>query len=160
MYYKGERVPQDYAEAAKWFHQAATQGQAGAQFQLAWMYDDGRGIPQDYVKALKWYRKAATQGDPWAQINLGAMYDKGRGVPQDYVQAHRWYNLAASHLPSGEDRDIAVKNRDIVAARMTAAQIAEAQRLAREWQAVPNYSFYTGCARASYDPGSKSSQYL
>ncbi len=65
------------------------------------------------------------------------MYDVGQGVPQDYVQAHKWYNLATSRFPPGENRDLAVKNRDLVATKMTAAQIAEAQRLAREWK--PKY---------------------
>ncbi len=83
---------------------------------------------------MKWYRKAAEQGNDSAQFNLGVMYTKGRGVPQDYVQAHMWYNLAAAGSPPGEDRDSAAKNRDIVAERMTPAQIAEAQRLAREWK--------------------------
>ncbi len=55
-------------------------------------------------------------------------------VPQDYVQAHMWFNLAASSFPPGEDHDIAVKNRDNVAKRMTPAQIAEAEKLAREWK--------------------------
>ncbi len=69
-----------------------------------------------------------------AQYNLGVMYDIGRGVPQDYAQAHMWLNLAASRFPPGKDRDNAVKNRDIVAEKMTPAQISEAQKLAREWK--------------------------
>ncbi len=51
-----------------------------------------------------------------------------------YAQTHMWFNLAASRYPPGEDRDQAVKNRDIVAKRMTPAQISEAQKLAREWR--------------------------
>ena len=62
------------------------------------------------------------------------MYSNGQGVPQDYAQAHMWFNLAASKYPPGEDRDKAVKGRDIVAAKMTPAQISEAQKLAREWR--------------------------
>ncbi len=65
---------------------------------------------------------------------LGIMYWSGLGVSQDYVQAHKWYNLAAARMPPGEDRDKAVKNRDIIAKLMTPAQVAEAQRLAREWK--------------------------
>ncbi len=61
------------------------------------------------------------------------MYDNGRGVPQDYVQAHMWYNLAASRFLRGENRDLAVKYRDIVAKMMTPAQISKSQKLAREW---------------------------
>jgi len=54
-------------------------------------------------------------------------------VPQDFVQAHMWYNLAASDL-TGDDRELAAKNRDSLAEEMTSEQIAEAQRLAREWK--------------------------
>jgi uncharacterized protein len=59
------------------------------------------------------------------------MYAKGQGVPQDYVSAHMWYSLAAA-----EGLTDAAKERDTVAAQMTPAQIAEAQRLAREWKAT------------------------
>ena len=86
---------------------------------------------QDYATALRLLLPLADQGDASAQNNLGLMYDYGHGVPQDYVQAHKWGNLAASKL-SGTDGAQAVKNRDIVAAKMTPAQIAEAQKLARE----------------------------
>ncbi|MFQ5564708.1 MAG: sel1 repeat family protein, partial [Parvularculaceae bacterium] len=56
----------------------------------------------------------------------------GRGVPQDFVEAHKWFNLAASRA-SGDIRETAAKNRDIMAAKMTPEQIAEAQKQAREW---------------------------
>ncbi len=48
-----------------------------------------------------------------------------------------WSNLAASRHQPGKDRDDAVFNRDFIAKRMTPAQIAEAQRLAREWKPKP-----------------------
>ena len=98
------------------------------------MYENGRGVPQDYAEAVRWYRRAAEQGDADAQFNLGVMYGKGQGVPQDYVATLMWFNLAASRLAPGEDRDSAAKNRDIVAKLMTREQIAEAQRLARDWK--------------------------
>ncbi len=134
MHANGIGFPQDYAEALKWYRKAAEWGDTAAQFNLGLMYDKGRGVPQDYAEAVKWYRKAAEQGDGSAQINLGFMYSEGRGVPQDYVQAHMWYNLAASRLPPGVFRDMSVLSRDILAEKMTPAQIAEAQRLAREWR--------------------------
>ncbi len=84
----------------------------------------------DYATALKEWRTLAEQGDAAAQYNLGVMYREGRGVPQDYVQAHMWVTLAAAQ----GDKD-ARKGRGIVAEKMTPAQIAEAQRLAREWKA-------------------------
>ena len=60
-----------------------------------------------------------------ALYNLGFIYEKGRGVTQDYVQAHKWYNLSAA---------LGLRERDRLASLMTPAQIAEAQRLAREWR--------------------------
>ena len=71
---------------------------------------------------------AAEQGHDDAQYNLGGMYLNGKGVPQDYIQAHMWSSLAAAK--GNENGRI---NRDIIAKKMTLAQMAEAQRLAREW---------------------------
>ena len=61
--------------------------------------------------------------------NLGGRYVKGQGVPQDYVEAHKWFNRAAA----AGDTD-GKKGRDAIATVMTPAQIAEAQKLAREWR--------------------------
>ena len=80
----------------------------------------------------KWYGKAADQGNAEAQFDLGRMYEKGQGVPQDYLYAHMWFNLAAAGFSAWDKR--AVNGRDALAAKMTPAQIAEAQRLAREWK--------------------------
>jgi len=77
----------------------------------------------------------ANEGDAAAQFNLGVMYDIGRGVPQDDVEAHLWHNLSASRA-SAEDQTRYSSHRDALAVRMTPAQIADAQKLAREWQAA------------------------
>jgi TPR repeat protein len=74
----------------------------------------------------------ADQGGTQAQYNLGLMYSKGKGVPQDYVSAHMWFSLAAAR---GDQN--AKENRDIAARVMTPAQIAQAQKLAREWKPKP-----------------------
>ena len=66
------------------------------------------------------------------------MYADGKGVSQDYSLAHMWFNLAASAELDDASREMAIKNRDVVAAKMTPAQIAEAQRMAREW--IPKVS--------------------
>ena len=78
MYDNGEGVPQDYAEAVKWYRLAAEQGHAKAQYNLGLMYDNGEGVPQDYAEAVKWYRLAAEQGDAAAQTNLGCMYEMAK----------------------------------------------------------------------------------
>jgi uncharacterized protein len=123
----------------KWYRKAADQGSANAQFNLGKMYDDGDGVLQDYAEALKWYRKAADQGNASAQFNLGKMYDNGQGVPRDCVQAHLWLSLAASQFSASEKekRDHAIKYRNLVTSKMTPVQIAEAQKLAREWKPRP-----------------------
>ncbi len=134
MYYNGQGLPQDYVQALQWYRKAAEQGYAKAQHNLGFMYYNGEGVPQDDAEAVEWWRKAAEQGYAKAKYNLGVMYNNGAGVPQDDAQAHMWFNLAASRLPTGEDRDRAAENRDIVAERMTPAQISEAEKLAREWR--------------------------
>jgi TPR repeat protein len=131
-YGNGRSVPQDDAEAVRWYRLAADQGHVSAQYNLGVMYANGEGVPQDNAEAVRWYRLAADQGLAIAQSNLGVMYANGEGVPQDDVEAHMWTNLAAAQS-SGELRDHWVKNRDIIAAKMTAEQIGEAQRRAREW---------------------------
>ena len=101
---------------------AAEGGDRAAAFSLGLMYNLGIGVQQDYVEAVRWYRFAAERGLPRAQCNLGYMYGTGRGVPQDWLLAYAWYNLAAA---GGED--LARRNRDRVAERMSAAQLQAAQ---------------------------------
>ena len=84
---------------------------------------------RDYATALRLIRPLAEQGDANAQYNLGVFYDNGLGVPQDKVHAYMWFNLSAA-----QGREGAAAFRDLIARRMTPAQIAEAQTLAREWK--------------------------
>jgi TPR repeat protein len=133
MYVSGRGVPQDDAEAARWYRKAAEQGNAAAQFLVGLSYSSGEGVPQDYAEAVRWFRKAADHGNASAQFSLGVMYSKGQGVPQDYAEAHMWFNLAASRA-SGDDQKKFSDARELVAKKMTAEQIAGAQRRAREWK--------------------------
>ena len=93
----------------------------------------GRG---DYATAARLFRPLAEKSDTDAQVMLGVMYEQGRGVPRDYAQAYKWYNLAASRTSASEkeERDVVVKSRDLVAAFLTPAQIAEAHQEMREWR--------------------------
>ena len=85
----------DYATAVREWTSLAEQGDAIAQYNLGWMYDEGQGVTQDYKTAVKWYRLAAEQGLADAQYNLGVTYHKGDGVPQNDKTAVRWWKLAA-----------------------------------------------------------------
>ncbi len=136
MYAAGQGVPQDFSEAARWCRAAAEAGIAEAQCQLGDMHIKGQGVPQDDAEAAKWCRKAAEQGDAMAQMLLGAMYHNGQGVSRDYVQAQMWLNLAAAGFPPSRaaNRETADSLLKISGAKMTEPQIAQAQRLAREWK--------------------------
>ena len=124
----------DYATALQSFRRLADRGSATAQYELGVMYGQGQGVPQDYAQAVAWYRKAAEQGDVAAQHNLGVAYFSGQGVARDNVLANMWLNLAASRAKDATVRETMVEDLDLVAAFTTPAQIAEAQRMAREWK--------------------------
>ena len=118
----------DYAAAVQLCRPLAEKGDARAQVSLRGMYYNGQGVQRDYAEAAKWVRKAAEQGYAPAQAYLGVLYWNGQGVPQDAVLAYKGLNLAATQDPD------AVGERDVAASQMTADEIAEAQRLAREWK--------------------------
>jgi TPR repeat protein len=122
----------DGASLPKACRPAADRGNAEAQDMLGTMYDHGEGVPKNYSEAVKWYHRAADQGNADAQSHLGLMYAAGEGVPRDYVRAHKWLNLSAAR-----GNNFAIKYRDNIAGRMTPVQIAEAQKLAREWKPKP-----------------------
>lgn len=61
-------------------------------------------------------------------FDLGMMYSTGSSVPIDYVTAHKWFNLAAMHGNAE-----AIRLRREIATEMTQAEIAAAQRAARDW---------------------------
>jgi uncharacterized protein len=127
----------DYATALHIYRSFADNGEARAQNNLCIMYSYGMGVSQDYEAAMLWCRKSADQGNPYSQYILGRMYyDPAPGASKDDVQAYKWFNLAAALADQTKERnvrDVASAYRNSVAAKMTAAQIAEAQKLAREW---------------------------
>jgi TPR repeat protein len=131
LYYRGQGVNRDYAEAARLFRLAAEKGDPYAQSNLAYMCELGEGVPQDYKEATKWYLKAAEQGNMQAQFFAGRLYEKGQGVPQNDVIALSFYILASAR---GEVR--ATTERDRLTVWMSPDQVAEAQRLAREFKIV------------------------
>jgi TPR repeat protein len=134
MYHHGRGVPRHDPEAMRWFRLAADQGHASAQFNLGVMYSEGHGVPRDESEAARWYQLAAEQGNPEAQYNLGLAYAKGDGVAQNHVNAHMWFSLAAERFSRSEPRsyELAVRNRNLIAAKMTNEEIALAQALVRE----------------------------
>ena len=130
MYKLGKGTKKDSEEANFWLEAAAQNGEVTAQINLAVAYEFGVGVEKNDGEAARWYKKVAAEGNPTAQRYLAQKYSVGSGVTQDYTIAHMWWNLAAA---AGDF--VSIKNRDIVAEKMTPQQIAEAQKLARECQA-------------------------
>ncbi len=152
VYDIGLDVPEDDAEAARWFLKAgaghfyaqlitgqvwgynkktikwsrrgAELGFVKAQVALASNYSSGKVVPKNGAEALKWYRKAAEQGDLGASVSLGVMYYNGEGVPKDYVRAYAWLNLAVA-----QGETAYAKIRDYLESIMTNDQIARAQEI-------------------------------
>jgi TPR repeat protein len=113
-------------------HETAEQGDALSQYLLGSAYFDGDKTPRNYEEAAKWFRRAANQGDKQSQFELGLMYFLGKGVPKNIVLSEMWFILYAvqGQGPAGQVRDRTEQE-------MTPAQIAEAQKLAREWKPKP-----------------------
>ncbi len=130
-YLKGDRVSQDYKEAAKWYRLAAEQECAEAQARLGGLYYFGFGVVEDYKEAVKWYRLAAEQGNSLGQVGLSGCYESGKGVLQDFVEAYAWTLVAAQN--SGQSITAVI---DWLRSQMTSAQIAVAQQRAKELMAI------------------------
>ena len=127
----------DYATAIAIWRPLAEQGNAEAQTLLGAMYWSGDGLPRNHAEAAKWYLRAAQQGYARAQNDIGFMYGFGEGIPpRDDVQAYKWISLAIMrYTAKNQDRlDQAIKDRATLKARMTPAQLAQAEREISDWK--------------------------
>ena len=117
-------------ESVKQWVVQAEQGNPVSMIFLGVTYRGGHGVRQDYAQAAYWFRRAAEQGFMVGQYMLGKAYLNGHGVTMSKVQAHMWFNLAGAQGDA-----YSMKMRYELAEGLTPAQLAEAQRLAREWKA-------------------------
>ena len=128
-YEYGNGVTKDTAEAVKWYRKAADQNSKVAQILIAFCYKNGEGVETNQVEAVKWFRKAGDQGDQLGQYMLGFAYQYGKGVASNLVEAHKWFSLAVA-----QDYDLAKKTQSEIRQQMTKEQLAEAERLVKEFQ--------------------------
>lgn len=157
-YYAGQGVARNYAEAVKWFRLAAEQGHVEAQSGLGFHYLVGWGVAKDLKEAARWFSEAAGQGDAGAQFNLGNMLVEGEGVSKDYVEAYKWFNLAIAGESSERVRAYYLVARRQVEQQMFPEQIAEAQRLSREFK--PRKTFQAGDRSSSTNPSASGSGFF
>jgi hypothetical protein len=115
-------VVQNYAEAARWYHRAAEQGDAYAQSSLGFMYVQGIAVPYDPVQAYKWLNLAA------------ARFEDPEKEAASLFSASQIVERAAFSRAAKELQQATTKARELVKRRMTAAQIIEAQKLASAWK--------------------------
>lgn len=161
-HYYGAGVTQSYAEAAKWYLEAAKSGLPMALVDLAHLYKQGLGVAQNYAEAARLYHLACQmrgdealyttglfrQGEAArpsfladrfrfqiemtlrrAKASLGTLYAHGWGVPRDLVRAYMWLSLADAQRGNSASGFL-----NSMAKLMTPLQIAEAEKLAEDWQ--------------------------
>ena len=91
----------------------------------------GNRVEQAEMEKAQSEAQAEARGSADACLDLGMAYSCGTGgVAIDFIEAHKWFNIAAS-----KGHEEASWCRADVADEMTAREIAEAQRRAREWLA-------------------------
>jgi localization factor PodJL len=163
---EGKGTDQDLIEASQWYQRAAAQGFPMAQFRLGTLYERGIGVKADAQRAQVWYERAAGQGNikamhnlavliasrgnadyktaaGWfttaaehglgdSQFNLAILFENGMGVEKNPIEAYKWLVLAAK---SG-DKDASAR-RDAMKAKLTPAQIEQAQNEVDTWRAKP-----------------------
>lgn len=94
-YAKGDGVPKERTEAAKWFRKAAEQGHPKAQFRLGGAYSSGDGVEKNSAEALKWMYQGAEQ-DATCAAMLGFFFRYGLDIPMDKTEAIKWFRKAAT----------------------------------------------------------------
>lgn len=132
LYERGLGVKEDRSLATLWYRRAASQGNVKAMHNLAVLSASQNGQSPDYTTAAQWFEEAAKRGLFDSQFNLAILYENGLGVERDLKRAFMWLSLAA------RDGDVdAVRRRDILRGKLTAEELATAERMIAAWNPVP-----------------------
>lgn len=132
LYERGLGLKADRALAAAWYRRAADQGNVKAMHNLAVLSANQTDQSPDYTTAAQWFEQAASRGLADSEFNLAILYENGLGVKRDLKQAYMWISLAAQ----SKDAD-AVRRRDILRGKLTADEIAAAERMIAAWKPIP-----------------------
>ena len=99
MYWHGNGIAADAAQAFAQFQIAADKGDITSQYWLGYLYENGIGTAQDLAQARHWYEISAQRGDHIAapaMTALGRLYEQGKGVTANRATAVAWYEKAAA----------------------------------------------------------------
>jgi putative methionine-R-sulfoxide reductase with GAF domain len=121
-------LPASPAKTMDALQKLAAGGDPAAQFDLGVRYWTGDQAPQDYAQAVRWFSSAAEQGNVAAQAMLSNCYWAGRGIAADPMRAYFWAFLAQAAGDEASKARVA-----LLAARLTPAQIAVAQKQGNDW---------------------------
>ena len=91
MYYHGEGVVKNHAEALIHFKKAAEHNCNDAIYHIGKMYENGEAVELNYFEAFKWYLKAAEFGDADAIYQIASMFKEGKGVEKNTIEAIKWW---------------------------------------------------------------------
>ena len=135
-------VPRDYDKARKYHMQAAEAGDPRSMFDIGSMYEFGLGVTKDLRQAAVWYGHAADYGHAQGAYNLGTMLESGEAGRKDEIEAYKFYIIAAENGFDGVPYDNSRLRIDreapspmqLLAKRMTPAQIADAQARAKAFK--------------------------
>ncbi len=114
---------------------AATRGDAQAQYELGKSYCCGWGAGRTDARAVYWFCKAALQNHPLAQYELGRFFGAradthaGLDLRQDLMFGYMWYSLAAL-----QEVHLAAAEREALARDMTAQELVQARKYLNDWQ--------------------------
>ena len=125
-----QKLADDHYFRVRLYQENAEKGDSDAQYKLGLLYLTGNGALQDFDEAARWLKLAAEQGYALAQYELGLIYRTGHGFAIDPVKSYMWLNLAAA---AGIQQ--AVMARDEVMRSLSTKQLAQAQKISREWLA-------------------------
>ena len=95
-----QKIEKQYHVKFEKYMDKAGLGNARAQYNIGYMFENGKGVDRDYESAIVWYEKAAKQKNVEALNNLAHMYQKGHGVKKDYKKAVEYLLMAAKRKDS------------------------------------------------------------
>ncbi len=121
----GLGLARDKVEELKWYRKAAEQNHVKAQHALGTILAFSPGTAGEGVS---WLHKAAEQKNVGSQVLLGSLYRDGQGAVRNYVEAAKWYHLAGAQGDDGARRLLSA-----LEPKMTREQIAQAEKLARDF---------------------------
>jgi hypothetical protein len=123
-----------------WLRRGAEAGDSSSALALAQAYRAGRGIVPDAGSAGRWLQRAADGRNPAAQLLLAQWYLEGQVLDRSPLYAYAWASIADAQALRLADRaslerlvDQASMIHRKAATELTAAQLLEAQSLARDW---------------------------